>query len=77
MNSVVSSFINSGVGLALSMVHFSPSIEQQKQIYICEAKDVGVVCKQYNKRINRLRVYRRLSTNCWHGKAAELPLAIL
>ena len=42
------------------MVHFSPSIEQQKQIYNCEAKDVGVV---YNERTNRLRVYRRLLTN--------------
>ena len=33
---------------------FSSSIEQQKQVYNREAKDVGVV---HNERMNRLHVY--------------------
>ena len=53
------------------MVHFSPSIEQQKQFYNCEA---GVVWCNYNERITHLCVYRRLLTNRLHGKAAELSL---
>ena len=51
----------------LSMVCFSPSIEQRKQVYNCEANDVGVV---HNEWMNYLRVYRRFLTNHLHGKAA-------
>ena len=58
--------------LVLSMVHFSPSIQQQKQVYNCEANNVGVV---YNEYINGLGVYWRLLTNPLHRKAAELCLA--
>ena len=43
--------------------------------YNCEANDLGLVTCSYNKRTNRLRVYRRLLTNRLHGKAAELCLA--
>ena len=39
-NSIVSSFIDSGVGLVLSMVSSSPAI---KQVYNYEANDVGPV----------------------------------
>ena len=39
-NSVVRSFIDSGAGLVPSVVHFSLSIEQRKQVYNCEANDV-------------------------------------
>ena len=53
------------------MVCFSPSILQRKQVYNCKANDVGVV---NNERMNPLRVYRCLLTNCLHGKAAELCL---
>ena len=73
----VSSFIDSGAGLVLSsyMVRFSRNIEQRKQIYSCEANGLGVVSCSYNKRTNRLRVYRCLLTNRLHSKAAELCLA--
>ena len=57
------------------MVRFSASIEQQKHFYNCKANDLGVVWCSYNKRTNRLHVYRHLLTNCLHGKAAELHLA--
>ena len=62
------------------MVRFSRSIEQQKQIYSCEANSLdvvwcGVVWCSYNERTNRLRVYRCLLANRLHGKAAELCLA--
>ena len=40
LNSVVSSFIDSG---DYSMARLSPSIEQRKQVYNCEANDVSVV----------------------------------
>ena len=74
---LASSFIDSGAGLVLSsyMVRFSRNIKQQKQIYSCEANGLGVVSCSCNERTNRLRVYRRLLTNCLHGKAAELCLA--
>ena len=58
--SVVSSFIDSGVGLVPSMVHFSPSIEQRKQVYNCKANDVDV---EYNERTNGLCVYIHLLKN--------------
>ena len=46
--------------LLLSMVYFSPSILQQKQVYNCEANNVGVVHhEQRGSFINQL-----------HGKAA-------
>ena len=45
------------------------SIEQQKQIYSCEANSLGVVWCSYNERTSRLL------TNHLHGKAAELCLA--
>ena len=57
------------------MVHFSPSIEQRKLFYNCEANDLGVVWCSYNKWINHLRVYRHLLTNRLHDKAAEVCLA--
>ena len=57
------------------MVHFSHSIEQQKQIHSCEANSLGVVWCSYNEQTNHLRVYRHLLTNRLHGKAAELCLA--
>ena len=57
------------------MVRFSHSIEQRKQIYSCKANSLGVAWCSYNERTNHLRVYRRLLTNCLHGKAAELCLA--
>ena len=47
-------------GFVLSMVRFSPSIEQGKQGYNYKANDVGVV---YNKWTNHLLVYRHLLTN--------------
>ena len=42
---LVSSFIDSGVGLVLStyMVRYSRSIKQQKQFYNCKANSLGVV----------------------------------
>ena len=49
--SVVSSFIDSRVGLELSMFQFSHSIEQWKQVYDCKANDMGVV---FNKQMNYL-----------------------
>ena len=55
------------------MVHFSPSIEQRKQVYNCKANNIGGVV--YNERMNHLRVYRCLLTDRLHGKAAELCLA--
>ena len=45
----VSSFINSGVGLVLYVACFSPSVEQQKQVYNYKANYVGVV---YYERTN-------------------------
>ena len=71
----MSSFIDSEVGLVLSMVRFSPSIEQRKQFYNCEANGLGVVWCSYNKWKNSLCVYRPLLTNRLHGKATELCLA--
>ena len=73
----MSSFIDSGADLVLStyMVRYSPSIDQQKQFYNCEANSLGVVWCSCNERTNRLRVYRRFLTNSLHGKAAELCLA--
>ena len=64
--SIVSSFIDSGVGLVLSIWFILAVVEQRKQIY---AKlTVWVWCGvAYN--------YRRLLTNCLHGKARELCLA--
>ena len=54
-NSVVSSFIDSAVGLISPtyMVRFSPSIDQQKPFYNCEAKDLSVVWCSYNEQMNR------------------------
>ena len=49
------------------MVHFSPSIEQRKQFYNCEANSLWC---SYNEWTNCLR--RRLLANCLHGKAVEL-----
>ena len=52
---MVSSFINSGAGLVLSMVCFSSIVlNSEKQIYNC---GVGV---EYNERMNQLCVYRCL-----------------
>ena len=70
---LASSFIDGGAGLVLFsyMLRFSLSIEQRKQIYSCEANSLGVVwcgVRSYNKRTNRLRVYKRLLTNRLHGK---------
>ena len=74
MNSVVSSFLDSGGGLVLSMVRFSPSIKSLHckllLVYNCEANDVcGVVHDEC------LCVYKGLLTNRLSGKAAELCLA--
>ena len=46
---LVSSLIDSGAGLVLSsyMVRFSPGIEQQKQVYSCEANSLDVVWCSY------------------------------
>ena len=57
------------------MVRYSRSIEQQKQFYNCEANSLGVVWCSYSEQTNRVRICRRLLTNCLHGKAAELCLA--
>ena len=54
--------------VVLSMVCFSPSIEQRKQAYNCNVYDVGVV---HNEQMNHLCVYRRLLTQRLHGKAAD------
>ena len=70
----MSSFIDSGVGIAspMYMVRFSSSIEQQKQSYNCKADNLGVVwC---SRRIvyeftDRLLIYHL------YGKTAELYLA--
>ena len=48
----MSLFIDSGEGHVLSMVHFSPSIEQQKQVFNSEANDVDVM---HNEQTNRLQ----------------------
>ena len=73
----MSSSTDSGAGLVLSsyMVRFSHNIEQQNQIYSCEANSLGVVLCSYNEWTNHLCVYRHLFTNRLHGKAAELCLA--
>ena len=57
------------------MVRFSRGIEQRIQFYNCKTNSLGVVWCSYNERKNLLHVYRRLLTNCLHGKAAELCLA--
>ena len=57
------------------IVCFSPSIEQRKQFYKCEANNFGVVWCCYNEWTNRLHVYGFLLTNHLHGKAAELRFA--
>ena len=54
------------------MVRFSPSIEQQKEVYSCEANDVGV---EYNEWKNCLHAHRHLLTNRLHDKAAKIFLA--
>ena len=59
------SFIDSGVGLVLSMVRLSSSIEHQKQVYNYKASNVGVV---YDEQMHSLANHLR-------GKAAELCLA--
>ena len=53
---IVSSFVDSGAGLLLSIyvVRFSPSIEQQKQFYKCESSDLGVLWCSYNESMNTL-----------------------
>ena len=71
----MSSFIDSGAVLYYLYGHFSRSIEQQKQIYSCEANNLGVVWCSYNERTNHLHVYRCLLTYHLHSKAAELCLA--
>ena len=35
-------YMDSGVSLVLFMVHFSPIIQQQKQVNNCKANDVGL-----------------------------------
>ena len=55
----MSLFLDSGVGLVLFMVRSSPDT---KQVYNCEANDVGPVYAY---------VYKCLLTNYLHGKAAE------
>jgi len=60
MNSIMSLLIDSGVGLVLSMVCFSPSIQQRKQVYNWKANNMGVV---YNEWTNRSCVYGHLLTN--------------
>jgi len=45
------------------MVHFNPSIEQQKQVYDCKTKDEGVV---YDERKNLLRVFTGACT--WQSR---------
>ena len=42
------------------MVCFSPSIEQRKQFYNCEADNLGVVWYSYNEQMNPLCVNRCL-----------------
>ena len=74
----MSSFIDSGVGLVLSiyMVRFSSSIEQRKHFIIIKLTDLSVVWCSYNDRTYRfIRCFRCLLTNRLHGKAAELCLA--
>ena len=53
---MVSLFIDNGVGFVLSVVYFSPSIEQLV----------------YNELKNHLCVYSSLLTNRLHDKAAEI-----
>ena len=62
----MSLFSDSGVGLVLSMVRYSPDI---KQVYNCEANDLGSCIM--NGRIVYVFVFKRLSTNRLYGKAAE------
>ena len=62
----MSLFSDSGVGLVLSMVRYSPDI---KQVYNCKANDVGSCIM--NGRIVYVLVSKRLSTNCLYDKAAE------
>ena len=57
------------------MDRFSPSIELKKQFYNCGTNDLHVVCCSCNERMNRIRVYRHLSSNGLHGKVVELCLA--
>ena len=54
------------------MVHFSPSIQQQKRFII--AKPTIWVWCSYNKRTKCLHIYRCFLTNRLNGKAAELCL---
>ena len=69
----MNSLIDSGEGLVLFMAHFSPSIQQRKQVYNCKADDVDVV---YNERTNRLCfIYKRLLANHLHSKETEQCLA--
>ena len=84
MSSFIDTYVHCGAGLTYVYYVstyvciwfiFSPSIELQKQFYNCEANDLGMVWCSYNKRMNRLCVYRYLLTNRVHGKAAELCLA--
>ena len=63
---------NSGAGLVLPMVPFSPSIQQPKQVYNWEANDVGVL---YIEWTIYFCFYRCCLLNHLHGKAAEPCLA--
>ena len=67
---MVSPFIDSGAGIVLSLVCFSPSIYDENK-YINVRLMMCILC---NERTNCLRVYKRLLTNRLHGKAAELCL---
>ena len=66
-SSVVSSFIDSGAGtvspIATYMVCFSPSIEQRKQCYDCEANDLAVVRYSYIRSYNNERTNRYVLTD--------------
>ena len=66
---ILRSFKDSGMGVVLSMVCFSPSIELQKQVYNCQDNDVGVHVAYI---VNILSAYRHLLTNHLHGTATEL-----
>ena len=66
----MSSFIDSGLGLVLSVWFVLALVLNAKKFYICEANGLGVVWCSYNERTNHSTCLQTLVNKC-----AELCLA--
>ena len=67
---MVSSFIDSGAGIVLSLVCLALVFNDENKFINARL----MMCIMYNERINCLRLYKHLLTNRFHGKAAKLCL---